>query len=323
VFKLVFPLFFLLLADGQGKDEAAKGAAAATKDAVPATKDGAAAKDEAPKSSGLFKTPPTKAEIEASRKRPVELEEKRPPRRSASSSTGTGTARFDREASGVEGDREGRGEPMGVSRDVAAASRRGGAGSERVPEGERVVTPSAGLNASAMHDELGQHANSQKAASERERLEILSADLARARSALREETTRLEGLMDKAKQAGVIKPGAPGAPAATGEGGAPPTMPVGDPLAPSAYFRPAPPSANFAVQVEVVSKAIKSMKPEQAAGVIGHLERSLAAEVLQRMRAADAGAILGFLKPEVAAALASEIVRSPPIGSKGSDKDKP
>jgi flagellar motility protein MotE (MotC chaperone) len=319
VFKLVFPLFFLLLADGQGKDEAAKGAAAATKGAAPATKDGAVAKDEPPRSSGLFKTPPTKAEIEASRKRPVELEEKRPPRRSASSSTGA--ARIDREASGVEGDREGRGEPMGVSRDVAAASRRGGGGSERVPEGERVVTPSAGLNASAMHDELGQHANSQKAASERERLEILSADLARARSALREETTRLEGLMDKAKQAGVIKPGAPAA--ATGEGGAPPTMPVGDPLAPSAYFRPAPPPPTFAVQVEVVSKAIKSMKPEQAAGVIGHLERSLAAEVLQRMRAADAGAILGFLKPEVAAALASEIVRSPPVGSKGSDKDKP
>jgi hypothetical protein len=309
VFKLVFPLFFLILADGQGKDEAGKGAAVATKD-------GAAAKDEAPKSSGLFKTPPTKAEIENSRKRPVELDEKRPPRRSASSSTTA--ARMDREAPVGEGDRE----AMGVSKDVAAASRRGGG--ERVPEGERVVTPSAGLNANAMHDELGQHASSQKAAGERERLEILSADLARARSALREETARLEGLMDKAKQAGVIKPGAPGAAAApAGEAGAPAPMPVGDPLAPSAYFRPTPPSANFAVQVEVVSKAIKSMKPEQAAGVIGHLERGLAADVMQRMRAADAGAILGFLKPEVAAALAAEIVSRPPLGSKASDKDKP
>jgi flagellar motility protein MotE (MotC chaperone) len=99
-------------------------------------------------------------------------------------------------------------------------------------------------------------------------------------------------------------------------------MPVGDPLAPSAYFRPAPPTPSFFVQVEVISKAIKSMKPEQGAGVIGHLERGLAAEILQRMRAADAGAILGFLKPEVAAALAAEIVSRPPIGSK-KDKEQP
>jgi hypothetical protein len=285
VFKLVFPLVFLLLSDGQGKDEA-------------------------PKMSGLFKTPPTKSEIEASRKKPPELEEKRPPKRTASSAART--ERLDREVPGGEGNR--------------ALGRAGAMTGERGPtESERVVSPAVGITAGAMHEELGQHAGGQKSPGERERLEALSADLARARAALREETARLEGLMDKAKQAGVIKPGAPGAPApaaGNGENAGPATMPIGDPLAPSAYFRPAPPPPNFAVQVEVVSKAIKSMKPEQAAGVIGHLERGLAAEVLQRMRSDAAGAILGFLKPEIAAALAAEIVSRPPIGSKNKDADK-
>ena len=77
-------------------------------------------------------------------------------------------------------------------------------------------------------------------------------------------------------------------------------------------------------QIEVVSKAFRGMKPEQAAALIGHLERGLAAEVLLRMRPADAGAILGLLRPEVGAALATEIARQPaPPRAKGPPKGAP
>ncbi len=208
-------------------------------------------------------------------------------------------------------------------------------------ETERSTPPPPGISTPALQEEWKERAGAQKAASERERLESLSSELARTRTALRDETTRLEEIMAKAKQQGATKPPAaapapapstapappagtaPASPATTGPQ-TPANMPVGDPLAPSAYYRPAPPPPNFAVQVEVVSKAMKSMKPEQAAGILGHLERGLAAEVLQRMRPADAGSILGFLKPEVGAALAAEIMNRPPLRrDKDGDKDKP
>jgi flagellar motility protein MotE (MotC chaperone) len=140
-------------------------------------------------------------------------------------------------------------------------------------------------------------------------MESLSADLARARTALQAETARLEALLKK--------PGGGGqageAPAGDG------SMPVGDPMAAT---RPAalPAPAN---QVEIVSKALKGMKPEQAAAIIGHLNRGLAADVLQKMRPADAGVILGFLKPELGAALATEIANREPPKAKPGDKAKP
>ena len=89
-----------------------------------------------------------------------------------------------------------------------------------------------------------------------------------------------------------------------------------------AATRPAAPPAP-ANQVEIVSKALKGMKPEQAAAIIGHLNRGLAADVLQKMRPADAGVILGFLKPELGAALATEIANREPPKAKPGDKAKP
>jgi hypothetical protein len=187
----------------------------------------------------------------------------------------------------------------------------------------RTPTPGPTISSTAMNDEMARMAGQQKALSERERLEALSNDLSRTRSALREETVRLETMMEAAKHAPKPAAAPPAAKPASAEGARPEggPMPLGDPLAPNAYYRPAPPPPNFAIQVEVVSKAMKSMKPEQAAGILGHLERGLAAEVLQRMRPADAGAILGFLKPEVGAALAAEIVSRPPVGRGSKDKD--
>jgi flagellar motility protein MotE (MotC chaperone) len=69
-------------------------------------------------------------------------------------------------------------------------------------------------------------------------------------------------------------------------------------------------------QIDSVSKAMKGMKPEQAAAMVARLDRGLAAEILRRMKAIDAGAILGLLKPEQAADLATEIAIRKPMYAK-------
>lgn len=116
------------------------------------------------------------------------------------------------------------------------------------------------------------------------------AEIERAREALRQETARLEALLK-----------------ATGNCNGSVGMPIGDgmataPVIPPAALREAP-----AEQIDSVSKALKGMKPEQAAPVVARLDRGLAAEILLRMKPADAGAILGLLKPELAAELATQI----------------
>jgi flagellar motility protein MotE (MotC chaperone) len=190
--------------------------------------------------------------------------------------------------------------------DVAATDR---AAAAAAADPGAPVPPS--LSTGALRQEMAAGRPAPAAAgSEREKLEALSADLLRARTALQAETARLEALLKS-------RPRSPGE-APGGEGG---SMPVGDPMAPVSRPASAPGAAN---QVEVVSRAMKGMKPEQAAAIIGHLNRSLAADVLQRMRPADAGLILGFLKPELGAALATEIAsREPPPKSKNADKEKP
>jgi hypothetical protein len=133
------------------------------------------------------------------------------------------------------------------------------------------------------------------------------SDIERAREALRQETARLEALL---KATGNCGSGGPG-------------MAMGEPLLPTA---PMPASAlreAASEQIDSVSKAVKGMKPEQAAAVVARLDRGLAAEILRRMKATDAGAILGLLKPDLAAELATEIAtRKPtyPKDKKGSTK---
>ncbi len=74
-------------------------------------------------------------------------------------------------------------------------------------------------------------------------------------------------------------------------------------------------------QIDSVSKAMKGMKPEQAAAVVARLDRGLAAEIMRRMKSSDAGAILGLLKPELAAELATQIATRKSIY--GKDKKGP
>ncbi len=50
-----------------------------------------------------------------------------------------------------------------------------------------------------------------------------------------------------------------------------------------------------------MAKTLKNMRPDQAAQVLIHVERSLAVGVLGRMRPSDAGAVLEKMKPEQAA----------------------
>jgi flagellar motility protein MotE (MotC chaperone) len=131
------------------------------------------------------------------------------------------------------------------------------------------------------------------------------ADIEKAREMLRQETARLEALLKS-----------------TGGCGAGGNMPIGEPLASASPLSPnavreAPPE-----QIDAVSKAIKGMKPEQAAAMVGRLDRTLAAEILHRMKAVDAGAVLGLLKPELSAELATIIAtrKSAPKDKKGAAK---
>jgi flagellar motility protein MotE (MotC chaperone) len=158
------------------------------------------------------------------------------------------------------------------------------------------------LSTTALKSELHQSLVVPKEAagpvSDRARLEQLTFEIAHAREALRQETARLEALI---KQAGPPDGGA----------GSPPSE---SSPAPEAAAAPAKDTARE--QLDSVSKALKGMKPEQAAAVLSLLERRLAAQILRSMRPADAGAVMGYLKPEQAADLATEIATRKPTSAK-------
>jgi len=208
-------------------------------------------------------------------------------------------------------------EAAGEGAEAGSEGRRGkrARSRKRTPNIKRSSTPPPSIRAPAFREELGLVGKAPKEGlSEREQLEALSLDLARAREALRAETARLEQML-KDVEAKKVEGGDKTPPQARpGSGAESGTMPIGSPLAALNAFSAEPPPS-FGTQVMVVSKAMKGMKPEKAAAIMAHLDRTLAAEVLQRMRPADAGAILGFLRPEVGALLASEIVNRPPVGA--------
>jgi flagellar motility protein MotE (MotC chaperone) len=131
------------------------------------------------------------------------------------------------------------------------------------------------------------------------------ADIERAREALRQETARLEALLKASGNCG------------GGSGG----MPIGDGLATPATVSPTALREAPTEQIDSVSKAMKGMKPEQAAAMVARLDRGLAAEIMRRMKPADAGGILGLLKPEMAAELATQIATRKSIY--GKDKKGP
>ena len=185
-----------------------------------------------------------------------------------------------------------------------ASSRPGGGKSTRAgASGKRSAQPVLPtLTTTALKSELRQSLATPGEAgapvSDRARLELLASEIAQAREALRQETARLEALI---KQSGPCE----------GEGRS--SSSEGSSSAAAAAAKDM-----AREQLESVSKALKGMKPEQAAAVLSLLDRRLAAQVLRRMRPADAGAVMGYLKPEQAAELATEIAtRKPTAGKKG------
>jgi flagellar motility protein MotE (MotC chaperone) len=132
-------------------------------------------------------------------------------------------------------------------------------------------------------------------ASARTKVELMLAEIAKTREAMREDTTRLELMMgDGADSA------AGGASGAAATAGASATS--------AASGRPAAKNP-----LDVLAKALRGIKPELAAPIVARLDKRLAATVLLRMPPVDAGKIMGALKPDTAAELATQIaMRAPP-----------
>ena len=150
------------------------------------------------------------------------------------------------------------------------------------PEREEAQPPA--LGARALSDELGKAmrrrydelkavaAEREAAVLEKAALEKLRGEVEQARSALREETARLQKLVDRAP--GCEKPPAQ---AGASEKQALPREPAGP-------------------QLDALAKTIKSMKAEQAAPVMRALGKPLAVALLRRLKPADAGALLDKLE---------------------------
>jgi len=64
--------------------------------------------------------------------------------------------------------------------------------------------------------------------------------------------------------------------------------------------------------LDVVAKELRGIKATEAGPIVVRLDRKLAANILKRMPPADAGKILGAIKPEIAAEIAAEIAEGEP-----------
>jgi flagellar motility protein MotE (MotC chaperone) len=157
------------------------------------------------------------------------------------------------------------------------------------------AAPLPALSQSALRQEIKQNGGEDKSAtaaaptSERARLEQLAAEITKAREALKQDTARLETML---------------------KGGGDGRMPIGDGMGSPASGVDAGGAASreaMKEQILTVSKAMKGMKPEQAAAIIARMDRGLASEILRRMKPADAGAVMASIKPELAADLATTI----------------
>ena len=144
------------------------------------------------------------------------------------------------------------------------------------------------LTATALRDEIrqgGQRRQDELAALEKERarLEKLAADIAAARSALGEESSKFDERLKKAETAKLGQGSRSRADAAHGDS-------------------------------KSLAKTLKGMKTELAASLLCRLERPLAVEILRSMRPADAGAVLEKMKPEAAAEMFALMAEAPPPG---------
>lgn len=153
----------------------------------------------------------------------------------------------------------------------------------------------ATLSSSALGDELRRAAAArqgerkkleeerQALTAEREKLEKLAAELTAAREELRTETQRLQEAGKSASAANGQGAGARAAGANLGK-----------------------------AQLDNLASAVKSMKPDQAAGLISRLDRPLAVALLQKMKPTAVGKVMENMRPDVAADLLSGMAVAPP-----------
>jgi flagellar motility protein MotE (MotC chaperone) len=126
---------------------------------------------------------------------------------------------------------------------------------------------------------------------EREKLEQLAVEINKAREGLRQDTARLEATLAARDAA---------QPASSNNN----NNAAADGAAETGKKVPTP--------LDNLAKAMRGMKPEQAAPIISRVDRKLAADVLLRMPAVDAGKVMGVCSPQVAAELTAEIASRQP-----------
>jgi len=205
--------------------------------------------------------------------------------------------------------------PVAIASTVSAAAAEGGGAPfgplpeplfARTPtspsEPRRSIPPS--LSADALRAELA------RGQAERERLEKLTADLAAAREAVRKETERLQKLIEANHAA--AKAAAPSsAPAVDqpGEGGDSALEQEASALA--GELEKADPRAPDPSRLASLARALRAMKPQQAAVVVSRVNDELASRILIAMKPADAGPIIARLAPERAGQLMEKMARIP------------
>ena len=163
--------------------------------------------------------------------------------------------------------------------------------------------PSSPLTMNGLRRELDRERapGTDPAAPPRVKLEQLLGEVSKARESLHQDTLRLEAMA--------------GGDATADESSG--TAPSGSAPAPAAAGPGQPPQKN---PLDSLAKALRGIKPEQAAPIVARLDKGLAATVLLKMPPGDAGKIMGALKPEVAAELATQIAMRAPVAARTGGK---
>jgi hypothetical protein len=155
---------------------------------------------------------------------------------------------------------------------------------QRFGEGPSPASPPP-LTISELRDEIHRESPARvidPASPPHEKVEQMLAEVTKARTALHVDTDRLEAML------------------IAGDGAAEATSAGAGPA--SGGAKPAPKNP-----LDILAKALRGIKPSEAAPIVSRLDKRLAANVLQRMPPADAGKIMGAMKPDTAAELATQI----------------
>ncbi len=154
----------------------------------------------------------------------------------------------------------------------------------RFGEGPSPASPPP-LTMAGLRDEIQRESSSgaiDPATPARTKVEQMLAEVTKARAALHADTDRLEAMLTANDGAGE-----------TNSAGGGPASGAGKPAAKN--------------PLDILAKALRGIKPAEAAPIVSRLDKRLAANVLQRMPPADAGKIMGAMKPDNAAELATQI----------------